>query len=111
MKNTIDDATNAEWREAHKANQAASVEVVPEQPPMQVVAAVATGSGAVSSADVLEIARLLEMQACDKDQTPADAGLLMYCTEVLRQHAAAMTERQPLPNVEISHDPERRTKI
>ena len=46
MKNTIDDATNAEWREADKANQAASVEVVPEQPPMQVVAAVATGSDA-----------------------------------------------------------------
>jgi len=66
--------------------------------PAKVVAAVATCSGAVSSAGVLEIARLLEMQACDKDQSPADAGLLMYCTEVLRQHAGAMTERQPLPN-------------
>lgn len=44
MKSTIDDATNAEWREADKSNQAAIVEVVPEQPPMQGVAAVATGS-------------------------------------------------------------------
>ena len=111
MKNTIDDATNAEWREADKANHAASVEVVPEQPPMQVVAAVATGSGWVSAGLLLQLARAWDRTA-NKEKHEAELcrdhtnmvghfaihGAYKTASQELRLLVEDASVRQPTPN-------------
>lgn len=113
MKNTIDDATNAEWREADKANQAAGVEVVPEQSPMQVVAAVATGSRPLWNRELSALAdewdkhawslkedevRLRGVRSPQAEQFYARWAVHRNCAEELRRKLASLNKREPVSN-------------
>lgn len=84
--------------------------------PAKVVAAVATGSLPVSSAEVGEVVAMLERRAeklSDPDDTEEDrryVEALYYCANVLNRHAFYLrrqvehsTERQPEENNPVGH--------
>ena len=94
-------------------NELTRAETTPEQGQIPAVAAVATGSLPVSSAEVGEVVAMLERRAeklSDPDDTEEDrryVEALYYCANVLNRHAFYLlrqvehsNERQPEENAE-----------
>ena len=92
-------------------NELTRAETTPEQGQIPAVAAVATGSLPVSSAEVGEVVALLERRAeklSDPDDTEEDrryVEALYYCADVLNRHALYIrrqvehsNDRQPEEN-------------
>lgn len=111
MKRTIDDATNADWRELDKAIQRANADMPREWSPMQGVAAVATGWVPASIVheqlvrwnrerqDWEESGRVLApMDPAASERCWARAELMRRMITQLEARMARESKRQPAPN-------------